>query len=158
VNRRRLAIVAALCSAVALGACGKGDDDDGGGGGGEPLSKAEFISKADAICKEAEQKIESQPDPQELGDLVGLAESSKKVTEDSLSDLRELEPPAEVRRDYETALQTLEGQLELLDDLKSGAEDEDAEAVQKVAERAQVLDRRGDAAAKRIGLKECGGD
>ena len=53
-----------LCAAalaIGLIAAGCGDEDDGDGdGGGEPLTKQEFIARADQICKQSDQEIEQQ--------------------------------------------------------------------------------------------------
>jgi hypothetical protein len=87
-SRALYPLVAVL--AVALLAAGCGDDDDEeaatgttgatgatGEAGGEPLSKAEFIERADGICAEADKEIDEGTDQL----FSGGAEPSTQETE-----------------------------------------------------------------------------
>lgn len=100
-----------VCCALASGlivACGGGDDDSGGGdSGGSALSKEEFVSQANEICTEGQQKLEQvqkdvqakiQSDPTQaanaIQDVVGQL---VPVVRETLSQISELNPPADLQ-------------------------------------------------------------
>ena len=82
----------ALCASLALAACGGGDDD-------KP-TKAEYIAKADAVCKTADEKIQAdaqkefgnqQPTPAQITKYQ--KEKVIPALEQQSDDLRGLDKP-----------------------------------------------------------------
>jgi hypothetical protein len=109
-SRALYPLVAVL--AVALIATGCGDDDEAttngatgatgatGESGGEPLSKSEFIERADRICAEADKEIDEgvdqllsggEPTPQELARFT--TETQVPVRQRQIDQIRALTPP-----------------------------------------------------------------
>jgi hypothetical protein len=103
--KRALAVVPLLL----LAACGGGGDDGGGAG----LSKADYISKAEAVCKKANADIRaaafpttSKAFPEYVGKLVTVAETARDA-------LRQLEPPKADEEDLkDKVLDPLDEQIE----------------------------------------------
>jgi hypothetical protein len=127
-----LPILAAL--AVAAAGCG------GGGGGGKPLSKSEFVTRADAICTKyraknqelnKESPAKSPIDPSATDEQVKasapiLRKLAKNVRA-ARKEFDDLNPPNEVESDWSNTL----------DDL-----DQIASGLDKAADAAQSLDRQ----------------
>ena len=135
---RPLAVAGVL--AIALTACG---------GGSDPLTKAEFIKKADAICKGDDKAIEK------LGATLGASPSDDEIqkaldgyvdiVKDQVKDLEDLEPPKSLKKDVDALLKSLD------------------EGLDKMKDKGAELVKTGDnpladasSKAQALGLKECG--
>lgn len=96
-------------AAIAVFAMGCGDDDDGGGasapgdaGAAEPLSKAEYLAQAKAICEQERREVlenldayrqrVGQINPEDVG-VQGVEEVLLPEFEDEVERLRELGAP-----------------------------------------------------------------
>ena len=99
---------------LAVPACGGDDDDDGGG-----LSKEEYITQADAICKEADQRESEAGAPGATGEIkTRVLEDVVAIDGEALAELRQLEAPeedadevAQIVSDLEAVHSTREDQL-----------------------------------------------
>jgi hypothetical protein len=115
-TKTRLAI---LLTALAAFAAGCGDDDDDGGGDGGQLSHEELITQADAICTEGGNQINA--DAREFSkanfdDLDGLVHTIiVPGYRDQIDQLRELQPPAEDKAQYDRFVNGFEDGVEQLD-------------------------------------------
>jgi hypothetical protein len=102
----RITGLLALALATGLIAAGCGDDDDdtatttssptttagatgATGATGEPLSKDEFITQADAICKAGDKKIDAAAQETFSGGQPSQAEQEQFVTEDVVPNIQE---------------------------------------------------------------------
>jgi hypothetical protein len=81
----RRTVVAAIVVAVALGA--------GGCGGSEPLTRAEFVKRAEAVCTRVSKKIERT----QIRGLEGLAQKLIALERGKVDGIGELEPPDGLR-------------------------------------------------------------
>lgn len=140
----------AAAAALVLASCG-GDDD--------ALSKSEYITKADAICKAGEKKLEAlgedlgedgQPSPAELKDFAGEAVS---ILNDQIEDLRDLPAP---EGDEETLDKIYDAADEGAEKIEEAADDEDAAA--KLFGSESNPFEEADKLAEDYGLEECGGE
>ena len=160
-----LAPVAAVCFLAA--GCG-GDDK---GGGGDQLSKAEFIDKADGICKEFNDKGEkiepkdlpSDFDPtspnatdEQLDKFGDYLDEVHDVFGDEVDELHDLDPPDELDSDWTKGLALLDETLNELDEAAEAAHDADRDKLKEKLEEGQRHGDESDALAKKIGLKVCG--
>jgi hypothetical protein len=143
---RRLLPLAASFAALALTACG---------GGGE-LSKSELVSQADKICKQTSAKLDKIPTPTKPADLEQYGQKASDAIGEGTSKLKDLNPPASVKKDYDTFTSAAERQKQLASDLANVAKSGDRAKIQAVLTKAQKADSEGKTAAKNIGFKECG--
>ena len=127
-----------------------------GCGGEETLTRADYITQADAICDDYNQRQAKLGDPESVEDIERLGDETKPLVEKQLAELRDLKAPEEIADDAAAAYDLLERQLPKLDALVRAAEANDVAKVQSVAAEAGVLDKQADAKAEKIGLKVCG--
>jgi hypothetical protein len=146
----RAALVAVAFVAVAAlgaGACGSSGEDR--------LSSEEYVTAADAICKDANDRIDALPDPQTKDELIAYISQARTIGDEELAALRGLSPPAELEDRANEAYELLEQQLALTDDLEQAVRDEQYDRVDELTSRGQALNDRADAIAGEIGLREC---
>jgi len=148
--RPRLAVVVACLLAAA---CGSDDDADGDGA---RLTKTAFIAKADAICQEANDRIDAIPEPQTTEELAQLGRQVLDIAREQLARLQALRPPAADEETIDEAYDVIEEQLGVAEELVAAAEEGDLQGLQELLEQGERLDARGDRIARDYGLKECG--
>jgi hypothetical protein len=76
-----------------------------GGGGGKRLSKAEFVSRADAICAKYEKRVQNRMAGVPAGDQKQLASSIKNVLpliRKGNDELRSLKPPGSLQSRFDS--------------------------------------------------------
>lgn len=125
-------------------------------GGEEPLSRAEYIKQADAICQKFTDRQEKLGEPKSVKDIERLADGTKPLVEEQLKELRGLEAPDAIADDAEAAYDLLERQLPKIDELVAAAKTNDVKKIEKIATDAGKLDEQANARARKIGLKVCG--
>jgi hypothetical protein len=145
-----IAVVAACLLAVG---CGSDDDADGEGA---RLTKAEFITRADAICKDANDRIDAIPEPQTTEELAELGRQVLDIGREQLARLRALRPPAADEETINGTYDVIEEQLGVAEELVAAAEEGDLQGLQELLEQGERLDARGDRIARDYGLKDCG--
>ena len=166
--RRPLLFLIPIAAACFLAAgCG----GDGDGGGGEPLSKAEFISQADAICKKHEaegdaikpEDLPSDFDPtspnateEQLDRFGDYIDKIVPVFRDQLDELRELTPPEDFQTDYNRALGLLDETANEYEEAGEAAHDADREKIKEKLQEGSRHSNDADKIATDYGLKECG--
>lgn len=124
------------------------------GCGGGSLTKAELISQADAICAETEKKIDALGTPETPADLKEFAGKAATAAKEQVDKLKALEPPDEVKADWDKALGLLDQQVGLADQLAESADDQ--AKLQEIISKGDELNTESDRLAENIGLKECG--
>jgi hypothetical protein len=149
-KKARLTLVAATIVAFgSLSACG---DDDGGGA-------EDFIADADEICKTEVQEINrlfaELGNPTGPEELAILLEDRIPISEQAISDLRELEPPEESSDDFESFLSDFEERNELLREQQRAASQADQPAVERTDAEIRDVDRRSVQLAEKIGFEAC---
>jgi hypothetical protein len=151
-GRPRHALTIALLAAVALApGCGGGGGDDG------TLTKAEFVAKADQICKQAREKfLAAQPgppsNPQQAAALQGVLIGT---SENELSEIRSLDAPADVKPALDRYLRAREEGIALLKKGLKAAQNEDLPAY-TAAQRQIAADQvKRLHLAQAVGFTEC---
>jgi hypothetical protein len=147
---KRGAVVAAVCGAAILTACG--------GDGGDRLSREELVSQADAICGEYEQKLDALGEPQTIQEVESLADDAKPIVEEGVGKLEQLQPPEELEDDYDRWIELNHDSVAVIDDLKDAAASGDEAQVRQVVQEAQAKENEADALAGEIGFDECAQD
>lgn len=151
----------ALLGATALVAagCGTGDEDSAAG---EPLTKAQFIAKAGAVCREV--KKAHQPYADEVNKLprgVGiervapLLEATLAESREGLARLRALESPRADRPAIDAYYDAAEKLLEAHAQLADAARANDREKGEKVAATTGELSNDERRLATAYGLTDC---
>lgn len=125
-------------------------------GGEEPLSKAEYVKQADAICTDYANRQKKLGEPKSVKDIERLADETKPLVEAQLKKLRALNAPDSVKDDANDAYDLLDQQVPKIDELVAAAKKNDVKRIQKIATEAGKLDDQANAKAKAIGLKVCG--
>jgi hypothetical protein len=152
VRSRPLAALAVLGAAAAIAGCGGGDDDSGA------LSAEEFRSQADAICADANTRIDALDEPTSADQVLGFLQSGLTVQKEQLEKLKALQPPDDLAGTFNEATDLLDQQQAAIQDAADRiAGGEDAETV--IGEADSDIDSISDQAkakAKELGLEVCG--
>ncbi len=123
-----------------LAGCGGGDD-----GGGDALSKDDFISEANKICREGEQRItEATKGAQAEIEQAKTAEDQQKVLADALEEtakeydpylerLNDLEPPQELAAGWEKFVAGVGEAFDLIPELADATRDGDREKLKQLS-------------------------
>ena len=128
----------------------------GCGGGGDELSREELISQGDAICERYEERSAEVEEPEGPDDLERFVEETRALIADGVDELDDLEPPEELADEYESWIAQNEENLELLDDLREAAAENDEARVAGILEEAEQKGERADELAREMGFRDCG--
>jgi hypothetical protein len=152
VRSRPLAALAVLGAAAAIAGCGGGDDDSGA------LSADEFRSQADAICADANTRIDALDAPTSADQVLGFLQSGLTVQTEQLEKLKALEPPDDLAGTFNEATDLLDQQKAAIQDAADRIEGgEDPEAVISEADpKIESISDQAKAKAKELGLTVCG--
>jgi hypothetical protein len=128
-----------------------------GGGGDGTLTKDEFISQGDEICKNAhDQFAELQKNPPTTADeAAALTQKLIDISENELSQLRDLNAPAAVRSSLDKYLSAREQGIAILKNGLAAAQKGDARAY--AAAQAQTAKTQVNRLklARAVGFDEC---
>lgn len=139
----------ALLVALAVSGCG-------GGSSGGALGKKDFISKADAICREIDKKINAIPNPQKVEDVAGFVDKTTPLFDDGIARLKKLEAGDDIKAGADQLISGLEQQRVVIADLRTAAGNKDAKAMQKASVDGSKISKRLAAQARQTGFKSCG--
>ena len=117
-------------------------------------SKEEFIAEADAICAAAEERARDLEPPTDEAGFVDFASKLAGISEQSLADLRELEPPD----GDEEAVEELFGTIDDANDALVNAIEKRSSGENPAADYQEALEFSEDASdlAQDYGFDRCG--
>lgn len=151
----------AVLGAVALGmaGCGGGDEDSADG---RSLTKAQFVARAGAICRDVKQahqpyadRVNALPQGVDIKRVAPLLERTLAESRKGLTRLRALEPPpadkAAIDAYYSAAEKLLAAHAQLAD----AARTDDQQAGERVAATTGALSDDERRLATAYGLKDC---
>ena len=154
-NITKLLALAIAAMAFAAAGCGGGDDttvtagvSGATGASGAPLSKSEFITQADAICKQGNAQINQAGKQEFSGGQPSQSELEQFYTDELIPDVQD-------ELDQIRALPAPEGDEDQVNEILDAAD----QATQKIAADPTSADTAFDQAdqlAQDYGLKECG--
>jgi hypothetical protein len=129
----------------------------GGGDGGGRLSASELRDRAEAICRDIEERDVREPTG--LGDVDRYVDEFTAVVEESAADFHELEPPEELQESWDEYLEVVDDAVsrvqEFGDDVAGATEAEIAELAGEFGERFEELEQRGRELERELGLDDC---
>ena len=128
-----------------------------GDGSSQPLSTEQLVEQGDELCRSGQDRfaaIQKEP-PANTQQAADQVSELVDAANEEVDGLRDLEPPDEVQQAYDEYISAREDALDLLEDGRNAAEDEDSNAYGA----AQV--KLSDGAAERsklaraVGFKVC---
>jgi hypothetical protein len=144
----RLCIALGVTTATLVAGCG-GDDR---------LTREEFVSEAEAICEEFDQRVEDVPDAESADDVERYVDEVRPVIEEGLDELRALQPPEELEEQWNELMDKNDEAVEVLDDFRQAAASADEARLQEISEEVSRQDAETDRLARAIGLENCTSD
>lgn len=144
-------IAALVVCALLLTACGPE----------EPLTHAELVERADAICSDALARIREigadlpEPDAASVGRWADALERTTPILEAMVNDLRDLEPPPADRAGFDALLAAYDLELKALEGVRVAAGADDPDGMSKPSEDATLAWAEADHVASRLGLEGC---
>lgn len=148
--RGRLALVSLVLSA-GLAACG-----GGGGTASETVTPAQFRQQADALCAKHERQLDALGNPTSLDDLRDYVTKAVPILEKGNAELHSLQPPSELKADWDQAMKLQDQGLQKVRDLQTAAEKGDLASVQTISASLNEISKQSDRLATKLGLRECG--
>ena len=149
-SARRSSAFVLLATVVSTAVAGCGD-------GAEQVSAEELVQRGDRICSELQARFdEIQAEPLTSA-VVGeeQADALLDVTEDAQGELRDLEPPEEIRDTYDRYLDARDEVSDLLEEGKGAAERKDGAAYGKAQEDAAAGAPERQRLARQLGFAVC---
>jgi hypothetical protein len=142
-----LVVCIAALSLVAFAGCGESDED-------------EFADKGNDICKKHEPKIDAAnkrlQGSTSLADLSSGIDGLRSAAGAARDDFKELDPPDDLKADYDSYLKDFDALLKLIDELKSAAESQSTARISALGPRVQQLSDSAQKTAKKLGFDDCG--
>ena len=129
-----------------------------GGGSGKPLTKAEYASKADAICGKYNEQITSFANPKNLSDLAKVADKTLSILDQAIGDLSKLEPPASEKALSDQWLAQVRNLKDDLQEIRDQAKADNMKGVQAVVPKATDHNAKSNALASQLGMSVCNKD
>jgi hypothetical protein len=128
-----------------------------GGGGSEEVSADQLVAKGDQICTEERDRFEEIQSVPLTSASVGAKQAEELLAsaEAAQGDLRELEPPEEIRDSYDSYLDARDEVSDLLERGRAAAEDKDGAAFGKAQEAAAAGAGKREKLARALGFKVC---
>ncbi len=167
-NRIGLAAVAGCVAvgALAFAGCGgsssttstTGASGASGASGSTPLSQSDFVSQANAACKEGNDKIEALtalPSNPNLTDLATITEQQIAIANEVYGKLSAITPPSDLQSKYDAYLANGKSQIGTAQQIVSAAKSGDTSQIKTLAQKLSVGTDQGNTDAKALGLDEC---
>jgi protein-tyrosine-phosphatase len=156
---RRLAAAVIMAAGLGLVACdddNQAADDESNGGG--PLTKEEFVQRADAICEEIEHRIQALEPPANTNDLDDYANAIAEVSDEGITELRSLKPPPGDATPIKDLIGNIERSIALFSDLARATQSQDGRLLRQTEAELQEIADESLLLAREYGFKQCGGD
>jgi hypothetical protein len=149
-HRAVLVLVAPLV--LLVGGC------DDGGAAAEPLTKAQVIKSADAICRDAQARIDAlAPLPRSLRDAEPYLQEQAAIAQDQADKARALETPETDRASFDQWTSATQEFVDVTTTMAAAAGEGDQAEFQELAARRNEIVERAGQAARAYGMEVCGG-
>jgi hypothetical protein len=141
---------------VGVGACGGGGSSSTTSTAAE-LTKSQLVAQGDAICKDARDRfaqLQGSP-PTTPEETAAFTQHLIDITESEVSQLRALNPPANVKPSLDRYLQALDKNVDILKQGLKAAQQSDATAYAHAQAKAVQGQVKRLQYAQAVGFKEC---
>jgi hypothetical protein len=153
-SKRLIAMLAAMAIAIVAAGCGSSDDSTET----VVLTKAEFITQGDAICKKGSEQIEDEADAFAEENDIDTSKPTKEEQEEVISGV--LGPALQGQAEEISALGAPDGEEEkveaIVTALESGAEELEDDPGSLLEESGTDPLEEANELANEFGFKECG--
>ncbi len=129
-----------------------------GGGSGKPLTKAEYASKADAVCGKYNEQITSFANPKNLSDLAEVSDKTLSILDQAIGDLSKLDPPASEKALSDQWLTQVRNLRDDLQEIRDKAKAGSMPGVRAVVPKATDHNSKSNALASQLGMSVCNRD
>ncbi len=127
----------------------------GCGGGDDRLTREELIEEADATCADFDRQIEEIDEPESLDDIERYVQEIRPIVEEGTDELDALEPPEELRDEYDQWIEETRSAIDRFNELEEAAASGDEQRIQEVFQDAGEGEE-ADRLAEEMGFQECG--
>ena len=156
-NRRGVLGLGLLIATVGLGATGCGSSSKNAA---RPLSKAEFAKAMNSLCAKANASTQGLGSVNGMADIAAVGPGYMTAAQGLLDKLKKLEPPAEIKTQFNDYISKTSGLLGPLNELIAAAKKGDSAAFVKISAEAgpkvQTASEAANADADAIGAPDCG--
>jgi hypothetical protein len=142
---RRMGALALSAIALTAPGCGKSS---------KPLTRAQLISQADAICKRVNTKLKTS-NINSKQDIVRLVPKLAAYEQQALAELGKLVPPASLANDWKTIVAGAQTLADNTAKLGEYAKANNLKAARGLISSSEKVQQQVQATAKRDGFKEC---
>ncbi len=146
---KRLAIGAVFILSLAAAACG------GGGSASKALTKEEYVSKLNQICKDANAEEEKIGTPSGLAEFASKAPKLRAVFDSAVAKAEKLQAPSETKADADKFIADAKRIGALLTEAVDAAKKNDEAKVIATGAKLQAVVQDGEAVGKRLGAPAC---
>jgi hypothetical protein len=137
-----------LLAAVALAGCG-------GSAHEHPLSKAQFVSRADAICVTGNKRINALQKPTGMSGIATDMAEALPIGEEAQAKLDALVPPISDQARYTRLLGIIAQTVSKVSEVRGAAEAGEEQLVRRLSNDLAALQQRENGASEELGLKQC---
>jgi hypothetical protein len=143
-----IALVAVAGTVAAISGCG---------GGPEEVSAEELVQKGDEVCGKVQERFAELQAQPPASASVGAAQAGELlgVADDAQAELRDIEPPEELRDRYDGYLEARDEVSDALERGKQAAEDQNGEGYGKAQQEAAAGAPERQRLARELGFQVC---
>lgn len=142
--------VCSLLAAISLAGCG-----GAGSARKQPLTKTQFISRADAICVTGNKRINALQKPTDVPGIGTYMAAALPIAEEAQTKLDALVPPTSDQKRYVRLLGITAQSVSKISEVRSAAEAGDEQRVQRLSNDLAALQQRENSVNEELGLKQC---
>jgi hypothetical protein len=144
-RRRALACALAASIAVIVASCGSA----------QPLTRAQLVSRADAICTEVHTKMKTAGSASSPKQFVHLARKLAGFQQQELEQMQKLTPPASLASDWKKILESAEEITEHVGTLSTDVETKKDKQASEALKQISAIQQRVAVVVRRDGLTSC---
>jgi hypothetical protein len=143
--RARSCLTATLAAVLLAGVTCGGDDQSGG----------DYRQEANAICSEAERKIEALPIPTSVAELERYLRRALEMSKEYDRKFEALDPPAQLRAEHRRAIRLSRRAERLIEPLVTGGEELSLKKLRRTVPEIERLAGESNALAREMDLPDC---